>query len=143
MKNATPRKALIVDDQPEFLDYAVEFIEAQGLTVEKATTLPDALTAVTRERYKLVLVDMNIPAIDGITPEIRSRAPIVDKYPGIALAKHCRNIGYGAHSVVGYTVHDDDSIAAELEKLGCRYVLKGRPEAFKHAVKSSLAPPTR
>ena len=132
--------ALIVDDEPEFLDWVVEFVESLGLKCESATTLPDALVAVTKTRYRVVLVDMNIPAVDSLTPAMTAHTPLVSRYPGIAVAITCRNRGYGAHSVIAYTVHDDDAADRELSKLHCRYVLKGRPEVLKRVLRSSIAP---
>jgi CheY-like chemotaxis protein len=131
--------ALIVDDEPEFLDWVVEFIESLGLKCYSATTLPDALAAVTETRYRVVLVDMNIPALNSLTPAMVAQTPLVSRYPGIAVAITCRNRGYGAHSVIAYTVHDDDAADRELSKLHCRYVLKGRPEVLKRVLKSSVA----
>ena len=68
-----------------------------------------ALAAISESKYRLILVDMNIPALDGVTPALKARTPLVDTYPGLAVAIVARNNGYGAHAVIAYTVHDDDA----------------------------------
>jgi len=104
-----PTDVLLVDDEPEFLDWVAEYLEAKGLIVRYATTLPAALAAISESKYRLILVDMNIPALDGVTPALKARTPLVDTYPGLAVAIVARNNGYGAHAVIAYTVHDDDA----------------------------------
>jgi CheY-like chemotaxis protein len=133
----------VLDDEPEYLTWVKEFLEAQGLTVEFATTLSAAFEALSKARYRLLLVDMNVPPGASITARLRASIDAVDKYPGLALALEARNFGYGAHSVVAYTVHDDERIAQDLDRWHCRYVLKGRPDAFKSVIRSSLNPAPR
>lgn len=133
------KMVLLVDDEPEFLDWLEEHLNANGYTVRHAVSLPEAMKTLAEFRFRLVLVDMNIPALDSIRPELAARSPLVAKYPGLAVAITCRNNGYGAHSVIAYTVHDDSAAEAELEKLHCRYVLKGRPQVLKRVLQASLA----
>lgn len=137
------RMALLVDDEPEYLDWVREYLEMGGLVVEIATTLRAGFDALEGKQYTLVLVDMNIPSHDALTTSMVGRTPIASKYPGLALAQRCRDKGYGAHAVIAYTVHDDDRLAVELDALHCRYVLKGRPEVMKRVLASSLAPAGR
>jgi CheY-like chemotaxis protein len=137
------KKVLILDDEPEYLTWVKEFLEAQGLSVEFATTLSAAFAALSKARYRLLLVDMNVPPGASITPRLRAAIDSVDRYPGLALALEARNFGYGAHSVVAYTVHDDERIAQNLDRWHCRYVLKGRPDAFKSVIRASLEPAPR
>ncbi len=140
-KSTLRGKALIVDDEPEYLEWVREFLEANGLQAVFATNVPTAFAALEGEKkFAVVLVDMNILALGAISPDMAKKMPLVDKYPGIAVAFRARNRGYGAHEVIGYTVHDDDAADAELSKLNCRYVLKARPEALKSVLRASFAP---
>jgi hypothetical protein len=66
---------------------------------------------------------------------------VISKYAGIAAAIHARNRGYRAHDVVVYSVHDDDAADVELRKLGCRYLLKGRPEELKAVLRRIIKGP--
>lgn len=134
------KRVLILDDEPEYLMWVKEFLEAQGLSVDFAKTLSSAFEAISKTKYRLLLVDMNVPPGSSITPRMRTAIDAVDKYPGLALALEARNYGYAAHSVVAYTVHDDERIAQDLDRWHCRYVLKGRPDAFKSVIRASLNP---
>jgi len=140
-KGKTSKRVLVLDDEPEYLEWVKDYLEAEGMKVEYVRTLREALKAIAfGGEYRLLLVDMNVPDDGAIEPGIRERTPLVTKYPGLVLAIEARNRGYGAHSVIAYTVHDDDAADAELQRLRCRYVLKGRPEVLKRVVQSSLRP---
>lgn len=142
-KGDRSRLALILDDEPEYVRWVEEYLESKSLSVSFVRTLREAMKAVSEKEYRLILVDMNVPIDPDLPGDIKERTPLVEKYPGLALAIHARNMGYGAHSVIAYTVHDDDSIDAELSKLNCRYVLKGRPQALKRVIDSSLIKPVQ
>jgi CheY-like chemotaxis protein len=139
-KGGTRTTVLVVDDEPEYLKWVEEFLISRGMKVEYVTRLSDAIRAISTKDYRLFLVDMNIPSSDEVDPIIKRNSPLALKYPGLAFAIESRNMGYGAHSVIAYTVHDDEAIDAELGKLHARYVLKGRPDALKKVIDSSLRP---
>jgi CheY-like chemotaxis protein len=128
---------LVIDDEPEWLGWVEEFFQSLRLKVEFVETLPAALEAINRGAYRLMLVDMNIP-VSGAAALADS--PIKQKYPGIVAAIKARSKGYGAHQVIAYTVHDDDAADAELARVNCRYVLKGRPQVLKSVIRASLGP---
>ena len=135
---ATSRIALLIDDEPEYLGWVVEYLSSVEIQSEFSTSLNEALTSIQEKNYRLMLVDMNIPA-EGAAAALAKNA-VQQKYPGIIAAVKARSRGYGAHQVIAYTVHDDDAADAELAKLNCRYVLKGRPEALKAVIQASLRP---
>lgn len=137
-KGAKSTNILILDDEPEFLEWVVEYLEGRALKVEFATNLAEALDCIGRKEYCLFLVDLNVPDGGAITPEMVERTPLIRQFPGLALAQACRNIGYGQHSVIAYSVHDHEGAEAELDRLWCRYVLKGRPEVLKIVIEKSL-----
>ena len=58
--------ALAVDDDPNFLLALAELIEAQGFTVNTATTLRDARQRLGRQTPDIVLVDLYLPDGNGI-----------------------------------------------------------------------------
>jgi len=139
-KGEDRKTVLVLDDEPEYLKWVQEFLQSRGFRVEFQTRLSDALRAMTAREYRLFLVDMNVPSQEDVDDLLRKEHPLAIRYPGLALAIEARNQGYGAHSVIAYTVHDDERIDAELSKLHARYVLKGRPEALKKVISASLAP---
>jgi CheY-like chemotaxis protein len=61
------RKAtvLIVDDQPGFRRFARRLLEAGGLRVIEAVDGPGAIASVSSEQPDLVLLDIQLPGIDG------------------------------------------------------------------------------
>jgi CheY-like chemotaxis protein len=142
-KGKTSKRVLLLDDEPEYLTWVQEFLACRGLNVVFARTLAEARRAMAAGDFRLLLVDMNVPPDESVPQELTMRVPLIQKYPGLVLAIEARNQGYGAHSVIGYTVHDDEAIDTELTKLNCRYVLKGRPQALKLVIDSSLKPPPR
>lgn len=141
VRGSQSKKVLVLDDEPEYQEWVHEFLRARGLQPVVVRSLQEALRELTRMDYRLIIVDMNVPACGSIEPAIETKHPLVVKYPGLIVAIEARNMGYGAHAVIAYTVHDDNAAAEELNRLYCRYVLKGRPEVFKSVVKASLAPP--
>jgi CheY-like chemotaxis protein len=139
-KGGSKNIVLVVDDEPEYLRWVEEFLNSRKLKVQYATRLSDAIREISARDFRLFLVDMNIPSAEEVDFAVRSKHPLSVKYPGLAFAIEARNMGYGAHSVIAYTVHDDEGIDAELNKLHARYVLKGRPEALKKVIDASLRP---
>jgi CheY-like chemotaxis protein len=139
-KGSDRKTVLILDDEPEYLSWVEDFLESKGLQVKYCTRLADGLRELAMRDYRLFLVDMNVPSVDDVDVVLREQHPLCQKYPGLALVFEARNLGFGAHSVIAYTVHDDELIDAELAKLHVRYVLKGRPEALKKVITASLAP---
>lgn len=135
-KGKTSTKVLIVDDEREYSTWLTDFFEHLGLAQVYAATADEALTVLANDEFRLLIVDMNIPASPSL---LASTTPTVMKYPGLLVAQKARNLMYGAHSVIAYTVHDDEALAAELDKLYCRYVLKGRIRVIKAVINKSLA----
>jgi CheY-like chemotaxis protein len=130
---------LLIDDEPEYLTWVVEFFDSLGIRSEKAQTIGQALDMMSRQKYDLLLIDMNIPPGGATLDQVsKGRSAMVEHYPGIALAFYSRNNGYEDFQVIAYTVHDDDAADAELQRLNCRYVLKGRPEVLKLVVRRSI-----
>jgi len=139
-KGGNRKTVLVIDDEPEYLRWVEEFLRSRQMKVEFKTRLSDAIQAISARDFRLFLVDMNIPSSAEVDPSIRATHPLSMKYPGLAFAIEARNMGYGAHSVIAYTVHDDEGIDAELNKLHARYVLKGWPDALKKVIDASLRP---
>lgn len=139
-KGGSEKTVLILDDEPEYLQWVGDFLESKGLLVRYVRTLAEGRKALKEQDYRLLLVDMNVPGTNAVDPNFSTKYPIILKYPGLALAVEARGLGYGAHSVIAYTVHDDDEADKEMQRLYCRYVLKGRPEALKKVVEASLRP---
>jgi DNA-binding NtrC family response regulator len=60
-----PRRILVVDDDPHFLDALVDTVSALGYKVEGTGDSDSALAALKREPASLVLADVSMPEMNG------------------------------------------------------------------------------
>ena len=74
-------RLLIVEDNPLNMELVFEISEAQGFIADRVENGEDALKRVDNEYYDLILMDIELPGIDGIevTRIIKS------KYKGIPI----------------------------------------------------------
>jgi DNA-binding NtrC family response regulator len=59
-------KVLLVDDEPDFVSVLKERLSARGLDVSTAGSGPAAVEEVKRKRFDVVILDYNMPGMDGI-----------------------------------------------------------------------------
>lgn len=57
---------LVVDDEPIIRDSLAEYLGSQGFALRTAANGEDALAMAGKERFDVVLCDINMPGIDGI-----------------------------------------------------------------------------
>jgi len=60
-------RILVIDDEPRILGFLARGLEAEGFAVDVADTGPDALRCVRSNAYDLVLLDLLLPGVDGLT----------------------------------------------------------------------------
>ncbi len=58
---------LIVEDNPLNMELARDLLEAKGYIVREAATAQDGIDAVLARRPDLVLMDVQLPGMDGLT----------------------------------------------------------------------------
>jgi signal transduction histidine kinase len=63
---AAARTVLVVDDEPDTVEFECTVLEQEGFRVLSATSGPEALEALGREPVHLVLLDLKMPGMDGI-----------------------------------------------------------------------------
>jgi CheY-like chemotaxis protein len=58
-------KILVVDDEPDIVRVVVKIMEARGHTVATAADGPEALERVASDPPDVVILDLNLPRMDG------------------------------------------------------------------------------
>jgi DNA-binding NtrC family response regulator len=59
-------KVLLVDDEVEFLDTLSERMRTRGMEVATANTGIEALQKVEKEAYDVIILDLQMPGVDGL-----------------------------------------------------------------------------
>src|SRR5258707_10776350 len=102
---------LLVDDEPQIIDFLCLGFTYDGFAVTVARTGPEALQSITRQRPDIVILDLMLPGLDGM-----------------AVAQHIRQVHDTA--IIMLTARDDvEDRVAGLEIGADDYVTK--PFAFK------------
>jgi len=65
-KALSPRRILVIDDDPNVLDLISTLLEAHGYEVQTAKTSQAALRKARINRYDLVILDLILPDADGV-----------------------------------------------------------------------------
>jgi CheY-like chemotaxis protein len=60
-------KILIVEDNPLNMELARDLLEARGYLVSEANTAQEGIDAVKTNAFDLVLMDVQLPGMDGLT----------------------------------------------------------------------------
>lgn len=131
------KAVLIADDEPEHLEWLVDFLESLGLTVTLALNVEEAMVASQKTWYRIYVVDLNLPL--GGWPEPNSS--VFSSYPGFTIIQGIRSQGNDGRRVIAYSAHSNDQIAAEMKRLYTDYIAKGRPIQLKERIRELLAEP--
>lgn len=70
-------KVLLVDDEEEFVETLAERMRNRGMDVATSNTGGDALDLIDREPYDVVILDLQMPGMDGLEAlaRIKRRQP--------------------------------------------------------------------
>jgi DNA-binding response OmpR family regulator len=60
------KKVLVIDDEPEIVKLVQAYLEKAGFTVVSATDGQEALAVFRHEHPNLVILDLNLPGMDGL-----------------------------------------------------------------------------
>jgi len=101
------RRALVVEDDPDIVELIAHYLKADGFTVEAS---PDGKRALERLRaapYELLLLDLQLPGLDGLSvcKEIRSD-PKLRRLPIVMLTAR----GDETDRIVGLEIGADDYV---------------------------------
>lgn len=131
------KEIFILDDEPEHIEWLVDYLESKKLTVTLATNAKEAVEAVNLKFYKGYILDLNIP-LGSWQPNIQKPSSVYEKYKGLYIAKYIRTQGVASQNVIAYSAHTNSEIKAEIELLYIEFVAKGRANEFKQAIKSMI-----
>ena len=103
-------RILLVDDEERFRTNLRKMLTVEGFEVGEAESGPQALVELALQAYDVILLDMRMPGMDGLT----TLAAIKERHPG--------------PEVIILTGHASVDTAAEIIRLGAaEYLLKPCP----------------
>jgi CheY-like chemotaxis protein len=70
------RVILVVDDEPDLVATCERLVQRVGHSSLRAHTGPEAMTLIDRERPDLVVADLRLPGVDGLTVARHARQQI-------------------------------------------------------------------
>ncbi len=107
MSTATPKKVLIVEDEPDILQLVKLYLEKEGYRTVSATTGTAALKLIKGERPDLVILDLMLPELDGLEVCKRIRAtPETSLLPVLMLTAKAEE----SDTVIGLELGADDYV---------------------------------
>jgi CheY-like chemotaxis protein len=84
-----PARILVVEDNPMNMELAVDLLQLRGHEVLSAETGQEALEIAGRERLDLILMDVQLPGMDGLEVTRRLKEdPATASVPVVALTAH-------------------------------------------------------
>lgn len=122
---------VILDDEVYNITWMMDYLYSKGMSVAPASTANEAMDLINSEIYRAAIIDLNVPILPPLDVAAANLGDVYIRYPGLFVARAARNRGYRDRQVVLYSVHRDASVSEEARKLGCTYILKGRPKEIK------------
>lgn len=135
----TREQVLIMDDEPHLLDWLAEYFNKKHYDCRFAINIAEAIELLKTETFRMLVLDLNVPAPGEYTSLLNAKGSLYQKYRGLYVAEYARTIGYRDRQVVVYSVHDVDEVRLQTERMRVTYVTKGRPRAFKLEIDDVLS----
>ncbi|HEX3262717.1 MAG TPA: response regulator transcription factor [Solirubrobacterales bacterium] len=109
-------RILVIEDEPRILTFLARGLEAEGFTVDGAGDGPEGLRQATRGSFDLVVLDLLLPKLDGLTVlrELHQRQPelpVVIVSARADLPTKLRGFGLGACDYVSKPFSFDELLA--------------------------------
>src|SRR5437870_3814991 len=109
-------RILVVEDEPRILGFLTQGLEAEGFSVDSAREGVGALRRARREPYDLVLLDLLLPGLDGLSVlhelgRLRPELPVVIVSARSDLPTKLRGFGLGASDYLSKPFSFDELVA--------------------------------
>jgi DNA-binding response OmpR family regulator len=109
-------RILVVEDEPGILAFVTRALRADGFTIDAATDGAQALGCLNRQRYDLVVLDLLLPRVDGLSVlrhirEAQPELPVVIVSARTDLSTKLRGFDLGACDYVSKPFALDELIA--------------------------------
>lgn len=131
---------MVVDDEPEHIQWLLDYIEAKGMKTQLACNVAEAVALAERNQYRGYIVDLNIPMGNWIST-FKTPSDVYEKYRGFLVIKYVRTQGNLGQNVTAYSAHYNEQITGEAKTLYCEYTTKGRVKEFKAEVDKLINTP--
>jgi len=120
-KYSSPAKVLLAEDNPINQMVAIEILTLAGMTVHKAANGIEAIEKIRNEQFDVVLMDVQMPEMDGLEATARIRNDLGNKdLPIIAMTAHAMRGDRKKCIAAGM----DDYISKPIDRLKLYKVLK-------------------
>jgi CheY-like chemotaxis protein len=138
-KTDYPKTIMMLDDEMYNLTWLLDYLYSKGYDIAPASTANASVDLIDGQVYRAAIIDLNVPLLPPLDTAAAEVGEVYVKYPGLFVARRARNKGYRDRQVVIYSVHRDDAVSEEAKKLGCTYILKGRPKELKRELDEVLS----
>lgn len=138
-KNRCDKEIFLLDDEIFNATWMIDYIESLDYSVVTATSANEAFSKVSNQIYRVAILDLNVPIHPPLEAAALTRGTVYARFPGLFIAQQARQSGYRGRQVVLYSVHRDTEVTEEARKLGCTYILKGRPKEMMAELQEVLA----
>jgi len=139
----TGQRVLLAEDNPINQEVASELLQSVGLVVEIAEDGARAVQMAQQRNYDLVLMDVQMPEVDGLTATQTIRTRMGRSLPIIAMTANAFNEDRAACLSAGMNDHIAKPVdPAVLYRTLLRWLPLARTEAGPSAAATSTAPPT-
>ena len=143
-RTSVTNTVLILDDEVYNLRWMIEFFEDKGLNVRTFSDANSIVKEIQKEIFRCLVLDLNVPVKPPLDKDAKERGDIFRRYPGLFIASIARNSSYRGKQVVIYSVHKEEAVEVEAEKISCTYIRKRRPREMKKELQDILSyDPTR
>jgi DNA-binding response OmpR family regulator len=109
-------RILVIEDEPRILGFLARGLEAEGFTVDMADNGADGLRRARRHAYDVVLLDLLLPGLDGLSVlrelnRVKPQLPVVIVSARSDLPTKLRGFGLGATDYLSKPFSFDELLA--------------------------------